>query len=346
MPTEKPLKILAINFRYLGDTVVLVPALRAIREHYPGCELHVLVPEESGPLLQHLPWLTRLWLMPRRRGHVQFKKSWPILRALRAERFDRSVDFTGNDRSAIATFFVDARQRLGFAGSGGFLGRYFCYTQRMPFAPRDRHESLRLASLLTAWEIEAPRLLETEIHTDLALDSQAQKILPEPKIICHLSSSQPRKEWPLTHWATLHQMAAAVGIELFFSTGVGTREESLLKNFKQLAPTAPILQPIPEFALYLAVLKRARVFVTNDTGPLHFAAGVGTPTLALFGPTSSVRWAPVGQQHRFLTGSACTCDNVGICQSVNHCIASITPEKVFVEIKKLIHATDASSPKI
>jgi heptosyltransferase III len=339
MPTEKPLKILVIHFRYLGDTVVLIPALRAIHEHYPNCQLHMLVPEETGPLLCRLPWLARLWLMPRRRGHALFKKNWPVIRALRAERFDRSVDFSGTDRTAIVTVLVGAHLRLGLDGPGGFLGRRFCYTQRLPLAPLDRHETLRLIHLLSAWRIDAPSSLATEIHIDPALESRAQNFLPESKIICHLSASQPRKEWPLAHWAALHQLAAAAGIELLFSTGIGTREESLLKNFKQLAPGAAILPPVPNLALYLAVLKRAKIFVTNDTGPLHFAAGVGTPTLALFGPTSSVRWAPVGQQHRFLTGSACSCVNVSICQSANHCIAAITPEQVFAEIKKLIHSS-------
>ena len=82
MPTEKPLKILAIQFRYFGDTVLVVPALRAIRERYPDCALHVLVPEEVAPLLRHLPWLTRLWLMPRQRGRARIRESWPVIRAL------------------------------------------------------------------------------------------------------------------------------------------------------------------------------------------------------------------------------------------------------------------------
>ena len=346
MPTEKPLKILVIQFRYLGDTVVLIPALRAIRERYPDCELHILVPGEVGPLLQHLPWLTRLWLMPRRRGRALFSKSWPVLRALRAERFDWSVDFGGVDRSAIMTFLVGARQRLGFLGPGGFLGRRFCYTHLVPLPPRDRHESRRLMHLLTALGIEESGSLETEIHTDPALDLPAAKILPEPKILCHLSSSQPRKEWPLTHWVALQQLAATAGIELLFSTGVGAREEALMADFKRLVPEASVLPPVPDLALYLAVLKRARAFVTGDTGPLHFAAGVGTPTLALFGPTSAVRWAPAGSHHRFLIGSACSCYNVSVCKSAVHCMAGITPEQVFAEIKRLAQATCQCRPSL
>jgi len=153
-------------------------------------------------------------------------------------------------------------------------------------------------------------------------------------VVCHIASSQPKKEWPLSHWVALHQMAAVAGIELIFSTGVGRREESLLKDFKQLAPAAPILEPVPDLALYLAVLQRAKAFVSGDTGPLHFAAGLGVPTLALFGSSSPAQWAPVGPLHRFFTGGFCSCGNVGICQSANHCLAVITPEQVFAELKK------------
>ena len=59
-------KILAIQFKYFGDAVLMTPALRAIREHFPACELHVLVPEEITPILQHLPWLNRIWPKVRR----------------------------------------------------------------------------------------------------------------------------------------------------------------------------------------------------------------------------------------------------------------------------------------
>jgi ADP-heptose:LPS heptosyltransferase len=176
--------------------------------------------------------------------------------------------------------------------------------------------------------------LAAEIRADPALAAKASELLPTGKIICHIASSQSKKEWPLAHWAALHQMAAA-GIELIFTTGVGAREEALLKDFRRLAPTAPVLEPVPDLALYLAVLQRASAFVSGDTGPLHFAAGQGVPTLALFGPSSPAQWAPIGARHKFLTGSVCTCGNVGVCESAKHCLAAITPEQVFTEIAKL-----------
>ena len=135
------LKNSRLQFKYFGDAVLLTPALRALRDHFPDGELHLLVPEEIAPLFQHLPYLNRVWAMPRQRGRASFGQSWPIIRALRRERFDRSVDFASNDRGAILSRLIGARRRLGWDERGGFLGRKFCYTDRVTPETKPQHES-------------------------------------------------------------------------------------------------------------------------------------------------------------------------------------------------------------
>jgi ADP-heptose:LPS heptosyltransferase len=334
--SARPEKILALQFKYFGDAVLLTPALRALRGHFPAGELHLLVPEELTPIFQHLPHLHRVWPMPRRRGRAQFGQSWPMIRALRRERFDRSVDFASNDRGAILSRFIGARRRLGWGGPGGFLGRKFCYTDRVMPEAKPQHESARLAQLLSGWQIPPPSL-EAEIRADPLLADAAKKILPaERAVICHVASSQPRKEWPLPHWARLHRLATGSGFSVAFTTARGEREQALMTELKKLAPDAVILPLVPELPLFLAVLARAGVFISGDTGPLHFAAGLGVPTISLFGPSSPVQWAPIGQRHQVLTGSACTCDgNLSVCQSASHCLAAISPEQVFAGLQQL-----------
>jgi ADP-heptose:LPS heptosyltransferase len=323
-------KILAIQFKYFGDAVMLTPALRAIRGRFPKGALHVLVPEEIAPIFNHLPWLDRVWAMPRRRGRARFSQSWPVIRALRRERFDRSVDFAGNDRGAILSLLAGARERLGLVGPGGFFGRRFCYHRRVSPAPLTQHESLRLAHVLSAWNITPPSLLEPEIRADPALEEVSARLLPERTVLCHIASSQPKKEWPVRHWAAFYQMAVAAGWRLAFTTATGSREQALMAELKKLAPPAPILPVVPELNRFLALLKRAEVFISGDTGPLHFAAGLGVPTIALFGPTSAAQWAPHGRCHRVLTGTSCACDgNTSVCQNANHCLAAISPGQVF-----------------
>jgi len=194
-----PLKILAIQFKYYGDAVMMVPALRALREHFPDSALHALVPREVAPLLEHLPWLNRVWPMTRIRGRAGLRSAWPVIRALRAERFDRSVDFGGNDRGAILSRLSGARVRLGIRDPQGFLGRRFCYTERVAPAARDQHESQRLLHLLSAWGIPPSTSLTSEIHTTPAQDRSGARVLPENRILCHITSSQPKKEWPVSH---------------------------------------------------------------------------------------------------------------------------------------------------
>jgi heptosyltransferase III len=323
-------KILAIQFKYFGDAVLLTPALRAIREQFPPCELHVLVPEEAAPIFNHLPWLNRVWPMPRRRGRSSLSKTLPVIRALRRERFDRSVDFASNDRGAILSFLAGAKDRLGWEEQGGFLGRRFCYSRRVHPETKTAHESARLAFLLSGWKIQPPRSLEVEIHADPALAGDAEKLLPgKDPIICHLASSQPNREWPLQHWAGLSRLVAGSGRKIVFTTPRGAREQSLMAEFSRLAPEAVILPLISELPLFLAVLRRAAAFISGDTGPLHFAAGLGVPTISLFGPSSPERWAPLGPRHQFLTGAICSCGaHSAICTSKNYCLAAISPEQV------------------
>jgi heptosyltransferase III len=333
---SRPEKILALQFKYFGDAVLLTPALRALRGHFPNGELHLLVPEEIAPIFRHLPWLNRVWPMPRRRGSASVGKTWPVIRALRREHFDRSVDFASNDRGAILSLVAGAKQRLGWAERGGFLGRRFCYNQRTAPEPKLQHESARLAHLLDAWEI-LPASLEPEVRSDPALAGAAANLLPPGAILCHAASSQPKKEWPLRHWAELYRFASAKGLRVVFTTAVGAREQQLMGELKRLVPDAPVLPAIPELPLFLAVLNYARVFISGDTGPLHFAAGLGVPTLSLFGPSAAVQWAPIGPRHRFCTGSVCSCDgNWADCRHASHCLDAITPEQVFDRLQQIL----------
>jgi ADP-heptose:LPS heptosyltransferase len=330
---SKPIKILAIKFKYLGDVVLAVPALRALKEHWPEAELHFLVAEDAAPLVETIPWIHKVWRFPRRRGSASAGRSWPLLRALRAERFDRSVDFVGNDRGAIVSRFAGARQRLGVIAPLGFWGRSLCYNQRITEAPLDQHETKRDLHILTRWQIPMPRSLEPELHVDPTWNAYATEQLPVPAVIAHLSTSQPKKEWPPERWAEIGRRAEAAGVELRFSSGPTEREQDLLATVKREFPQARVLPNAPGLPAFLAVLKRARLFVSGDTGPLHFAAGLGVPTVALFGPTEPERWAPLGAGHRVLTGSACTCSgHAHECWRVNPCIRDIAVETVWNEI--------------
>ena len=329
------MKILALQFKYFGDAVLMTPALRALREHFPAAEIHVLVPAEIAPLFQHLPWLDRVWAMPRRRGSASLRETWPILRALRQERFDRSVDFASNDRGAILSLLIGAKQRLGWDEHGGFYGRQLCYTHRVAPGTKLQYEAARLAQLLSGWQVPPSVSLELEIRADPALEFSATQLLPEPTVLCHMAASQPNRQWPVRCWAEFYHLAAAGGTLVVFTTAAGAREQALTDELKQIVPAATVLPPLPELTVFLAVLKRAGVFISGDTGPLHFAAGLGVPTISLFGPSQPERFAPVGEKHQFLKTARCPCGpGTSRCLNVDFCLNAITPEQVLAALPK------------
>ena len=331
------MKILVLQFKALGDTVLLIPTLKALREKFPDCALHVLVKEEAAPILGHLSWLNRIWSMPRIRGKARIRESWPIVRALRRERFDRSVDFGGNDRGAILSWLCGARRRLGPENRGGLLWRHLCYTERVTLPKADRHETLRLLDLVSSWGVTSREINEIQIATDPVLDLPAQALLPTPAIICHLGAGCSKKQWPLQHWVAFHPLALRAGYPLVFTTGMGAREQRLAEQLKRYVPEAVFLPSMPDLDQFLAVLKRARALITGDTGPGHLAAALGVPVLSLFGPTSAVGWAPVGHRHQILSGSPCQCaPSAHDCHNASHCLAAITPEQVLEGLASLL----------
>ena len=339
--TSRPEKILALQFKYLGDAVFVTPALRALQAHWPDAELHVLVASEVAPLLENLPWLKKVWALPRTRGRARLRDSWPVIRALRREKFDRAVDFGGNDRGAILSWLSGAKIRLGPADSSPRFLKKIGYTEKFPEAQLPDSWVKRHLQLLSAWQVPPPKSCDLEIVADPKLADEAARLLPEKHILCHLATSQPKKDWPPQRWAEFYRLAKSAGVALAFSSGTNERERALLADLKKLEPTVLALPPISDLRLFLAVLRRAEALIAGDTGPLHFAAGLGVPVVGLFATGDSLcRAAPIYRPEQIVAAAACACDlrlkNFAVCQDANPCMAAITPEQVLAALKKAL----------
>ena len=337
----RPEKILALQFKYLGDAVFITPALRALKEHWPAADLHVLVAAEVAPLLENLPWIKKVWPLPRTRGQARLRETWPVIRALRRERYSRSVDFGGNDRGAILSFLSGANIRLGEASCSSKLLKRIAYTDKFPAEQLPESWVQRHLKLLSAWSVPPPATAFLEIVADPKLAVAAEKLLPGKFVLCHLATSQPKKEWPVARWAEFYRLAQAAGVTLAFSTGTNARERALLAELKNLEPKIFALPPVPDLRLFLAVLRRAQVVISGDTGPLHFAAGLGVPVIGLFATGDSLcRAAPIYQPEQIVAAPACACDqrinHSAVCQEANPCMATILPATVFAALQKII----------
>ena len=339
----KSIKVLAIQFKYLGDAVIMTPALKALATQIPNIELHVLVAAEVAPLLEDLPWITKIWAMPRQRGKAKLWHALPFIQALRRENFDQSVDLGGNDRGALLSFLSGAKNRLGSVDRGDpkLLQRIGYTTIIKRKDPGASYFDLQF-ELLQAWNINRPNQLKLEIKLNRVDADILPKKLPNNSIICHISTSQPKKDWPLSHWQKLFFLTREVGLKLVFSAGPNEREKKLLAELKLLIPEAEILSSVTSLKMFLSILKDSRIFVCGDTGPLHFAEGLGVPVLGIFGVGNSVRQvAPIYEEGKLLCAESCPCDLIfnhfDVCQSPESCMASIQPETVFLRLKSMLH---------
>jgi ADP-heptose:LPS heptosyltransferase len=218
-------KILAIQFKYFGDAVFLTPALVALKEKFPNSELHLLVAKEIAPVFNNLKYIDKIWPVPRSRGKINFFELLPFIKALRECNFDSAVDFGGNDRGAFFSLLSGSKIRLGLVENRPKFLQKICYTSRIDSYSLPKNYVQKNLSLLSAWNIRKLNHIQPKIVANINLRKQAKEILKGRSIICHLGTSQPKKEWPLRKWQEFYNSLEKQRRNLVvFSSGNSYRE--------------------------------------------------------------------------------------------------------------------------
>lgn len=338
-------KLLALVLMYLGDVVVTTPALRALRQAFPEWELHVLVPREAAPLLKGIGWLDRIWAFPRVRGRLNLLESLPIIRQLRRENFAVSIDFIGNDRGALLSLLTGAKRRVGVVSQRGFLLRSACYTDRVEALDATRHASIRAWAVTAPLQIPFPQDMALEIAADPGHAAAAARVLGNVQVLCYVTATQKKREWPPDHWLRFAELAGATANAIAFTGGSSAREKQVLREIASRSSAVSIIRAPEPMELLVAVIAGARLFVSGDTGPLHFAAALGVPTLSLFGPTAATCWAPLGARHRSIQGGLCPCSGHSpVCLAARSCMAQIAPARVYEEYSEMVRESPGLAP--
>lgn len=219
----------------------------------------------------------------------------------------------------------------------GALWRRACYTRTVVALDATRHESVRLWAVVAALGVPFPDELRMHIAPDPALVTPAKAYLDGVEVLCFINASQPKREWPLSHWAEFHAMASAHGVTIGFSGGNTERERALLHELRARVPQAMVLEPAEPLEALIASLAQLKGFISVDTGPMHFAAALGVPTIGLFGPSSAQCWAPLGATHAWLQGTPCPCSgHAHACQARKSCVAAITPAQLYAAFLRMI----------
>ncbi|MBD0330849.1 MAG: glycosyltransferase family 9 protein [Thermoleophilia bacterium] len=289
----------------LGDLIVTLPALEALRAAYPDAEIVLLGAEWQRPLLaRRRSPVDRLVVVPPvagvtapRAGEREDDGAVELFCAsLRAERVDLALQLHGGGRySNPFVRRLGARVAAGLAGEDADpLDRSVPY---VPFQP-EVLRFLEAAALVGADPVTLePRLDVTE--DDLAA---ADELLPPlggaPLAVVHPGATDARRRWPPERFAAVADELARAGARVVL-TGVDAERETA--EAVVAAAATPLLSLVGRLSLtgLVGVLARAAVVVGNDTGPLHLAAAVGTPTVGIYWCGNFLSWGPLGRaRHR------------------------------------------------
>jgi lipopolysaccharide heptosyltransferase I len=293
-------RFLVIRLSSIGDIVHALPAVSALGETFPEAEIDWVVETRYAELLEDNPCVHRLvklatldWRRKLRSAET-FREVARGIRAVRAAKYDVAVDFQGLWKSAIIAWLSRSQKRVGFAKD--WLrepGAAVFYTERV--APHDRRHvierNLALVEYLGArasrWHFPLPRRPEEEGFVDKEL---ARWGSPE-YVIINPGGGWTAKCWAPENYAELiRRLEAEVPWKLLL-TGSPAEEVTIREILQQAEARQAVYFPAT-LLQFVALARRAKLFVGCDTGPLHLAAAVGTPILGIYGPTDPARNGP------------------------------------------------------
>jgi heptosyltransferase-1 len=297
-------RILLIKLSSLGDVIHALPTLEALRSLYPRGHITWLVEDTYAPVLAGHPALDEVWPAPRPRlGDGRFLENLQeilqVARRLREEPFDLVIDLQGLLKSALWVALARGGRKLGYDRTREFS--YLALTERLtPFDPETHAvwRYLNVARHLGA-PAEAPRFrLGLNLPEDLS--HLISHKTGQPLAVLHPGARWPTKLWPAAHWARLAAwLVRDQGFQVVLTGSPGDRD--LAAEIVAQAEV-PLLNLAGRTSLaeLAALVGKARIAVTTDTGPMHLACALGTPVVALFGPTAPWRTGPFGQGHELV----------------------------------------------
>ena len=335
-------RILVIRRRYLGDIVLLGSVLRNLRQHWPEARITLLAEPAYAPIALLHPDVNQIRVFPKRLG------AWPgFLRTLRRESFTHVFDFDNSDKTALVARFTGAAFRTTFD------------RELIPF--RHRWVYTHSAKVTNAF-YDSHHITDTYLqlleNAGIPVSDRAIKLRPRDadratvakfaqgsgrKILLHPGSRSRFRIWPAIRFAEVcDRLQDELDAQVFIIAGPGERyvAQAILEHVKTHVVVIDQQFTIGQFA---TLLESFDLFLCHDSGPMHIAAGVGLPVVALFGSQNATIWHPVGEHHTTLqTDLPCTClsDTPTPCVKEdsyrNYCVRKLTVDEVFSAARRML----------
>lgn len=332
-------RILLVKLSSFGDVLHTLPTLEALRSAYPAAYITWLVEAAYAPLLAGHPALDEVWEAPRLHPGELLAGGNPsrlrsLLRRLRAQPFDLVLDVQGLLKSAIWVALARSPRKVGYDRTRE--GSYLALTERVPPFDPEAHAVLR--SLNLAHYLGAPPALPRfRLNLDAGVDTSG--LIPmetgRPLAMLHPGARWASKLWPAASWARLAGWLTDRGFQVAM-TGSPADEKLVAEVTGKTRSPIFDLAGRTSLAELAAILRRARLAVTTDTGAMHLAAALGTPVVALFGPTAPWRTGPFGEGHQVVRlGLPCSPCFKRQCPEPR-CLTDLTPEVVKAACEKIL----------
>jgi ADP-heptose:LPS heptosyltransferase len=336
-------KILVIRRRYLGDVVLLGSLLRNLKLHWPECRIVAAVEPGYSGILGLNPDVDGILSPP----VAAF--AWPgFVRRLRSEAFTHVLDIDNTERTALVSRLSGAPMRVALHHGTHPVRMSSLYTH-VVYEPQEEHENQPITEYylkalgpagvpVVTREIRlVPRQADIEQWSRL-VGSQGRTLLVHP------GSRSPMRLWPAASFASVcDRVQDELGVQVVLAGGPA--ESELLAQIKGLMRTHVIVPgAIKTQPLFAALARASDALLCHDSGPMHVAAAVGTPVVALYGSQNSKLFCPAGPGHRLVVPTQpCTgCLAPQTCVPAdsyrNLCVRRNPVEDVFASVRAVLQA--------
>lgn len=330
-----PRRILVRGPNWIGDAVMCEPAISAVRQLFPEADVTLLVKPAIAELFTGHPAVSQVLVYEDRGVHAGFAGIWRLAQTLRQSRFDLAILFQNAFEAALLAFLAGIPRRYGYATDG----RRLLLSDPVPRPGRHAvvHQVEYYLGMLRplGWDgsVVAPRLvLRPEDEASMAKRLAEFGIRPDELVIGLNPGSTygGAKRWLPERFAeTADRLAGQVGVSVLI---VGARgEEALARSIaSRIRARTVVLTGKTSVRELMAAVKRCALFLTNDTGPMHIAAAVGVPVVAVFGPTDWRTTAPFGTGHALVRRPVgCSPCLLRECPIDHRCMTGVTVEEVY-----------------
>ncbi|MGC2423716.1 MAG: putative lipopolysaccharide heptosyltransferase III [Nitrospirota bacterium] len=342
---ENVKRILVIKLRHIGDVLMMTPALRALKDAMPEAEITAVVPFGMEDILASNPSIDEILTFRKGSGLM---KDLILLKSLRDKKFDIAINMTEGDRGAIMCLVSGARIKIGADPTKkGFLGKNRIFTSIVPQI-WDKHRALMDLEMVRPLGI-SPAGQKLELYTSKKDDEYVRGLLAdrgvkenEPIATVHPTSRWPFKCWNDKSIAEVIDYLQANGLRVIMTSAPDKEEAGKVIDIANLATARPInLSGLLTLGQLASLIKMSRLSFGVDSAPMHIAAAVGTPVVALFGPSDYRVWAPFTDKARVVMKKdmfpCLPCQKAGCGGSKkSDCLEAITVQEVISAIEELL----------